>query len=106
MAVTRDDVVHIAALARLALDEKRVPALVEQLNGILSHMDVLRKVDTSGVTGTAGVGDAAAPLRPDVLAPIPECRQHPELAPAWRDGFYLVPRLATHDAAGGEEEGA
>lgn len=106
MAVTRDDVVHIAALARLALDETRVPALVKELNGILSHMDVLRKVDTEGVMGTAGVGDAAAPLRSDVVAPIPLRRPRAELAPAWRDGFFLVPRLATHDAAGGEEEDA
>jgi aspartyl-tRNA(Asn)/glutamyl-tRNA(Gln) amidotransferase subunit C len=108
MAVTRDDVVHVAALARLALPEERVPELVEQLNGILSHMDVLQKVDTTGVMGTAGVGDAAAPLRPDVVSPIPLLRPLSEIAPAWRDGFFLVPRLATHEDAAGadEEEGA
>ncbi|HEU4565359.1 MAG TPA: Asp-tRNA(Asn)/Glu-tRNA(Gln) amidotransferase subunit GatC [Gemmatimonadaceae bacterium] len=105
MAVTRDDVVHIAALARLAMPEGRVPELVEQLNGILSHMDVLQKVDTAGVIGTAGVGDAAAPLRPDVVSPLPLLRPLAEIAPEWRDGFFLVPRLATHeDAAGAEAE--
>ena len=64
MAVTRDDVAHVAELARIALDESRVDDLVRELNGILSHMDVLRKVDTEGVEPTAGVGDAAGPPGP------------------------------------------
>lgn len=105
MAVTRDDVLHVAALARLALPEERVPALVEQLNEILSHMDVLRKVDTKGVIGTAGVGDAAAPLRPDTGPKLPLARPLAEIAPEWRDGFFLVPRLATHEDAAGADDG-
>lgn len=109
MAVSREDVVHIAALARLALPEERVPELVAQLNGILSHMDVLRRVDTEGVIGTAGVGDAAAPLRPDTGPQIPLRHPRDSFAPVWRDGFFLVPRLATHEGAGAaadDEEGA
>ena len=103
MAVTRDDVVHIAALARLALPEERVPELVAQLNGILAHMDVLRKVDTTGVIGTAGIGDASTPLRPDTGPQIPLARPREAFAPQMRDGFFLVPRLATHETA--DEEG-
>ncbi|MDQ6828074.1 MAG: Asp-tRNA(Asn)/Glu-tRNA(Gln) amidotransferase subunit GatC [Gemmatimonadota bacterium] len=102
MAVTRDDVAHIALLARLAIDETRVPALTQQLNGILAHMDVLQKVDTSSAIPVAGVGDAGMPLRTDQGPPIPLARPRESFAPAVRDGFFLVPRLATHEDADDE----
>ena len=97
MPVTRDDVMHIAALARLAIDEARVPELVAQLNTILEHMEVLRQVNTKGVMATAGVGDAGLPLRPDKGPPLPLATAREAFAPAMRDGFFLVPRLATHE---------
>ena len=49
MAVTLDDVRHIAALARLGLSEDRAASLVAELNTILEHMDVLSKIDTTGI---------------------------------------------------------
>lgn len=104
MAVTRDDVAHIAELARLALDETRVDELVRELNGILSHMDVLAKVDTDGVEATAGIGDAGTPLRPDEGPQLPLERPREAFAPAMRDGFFVVPRLATHEDAVEEAE--
>ncbi len=97
MAVTRDDVAHVAELARIALDDARVEELVRELNGILTHMDELRKVNTEGVEPTAGVGDAGAPLRPDEGPPIPLDRRLEDFAPAMRDRFFLVPRLSTHE---------
>jgi aspartyl-tRNA(Asn)/glutamyl-tRNA(Gln) amidotransferase subunit C len=96
MAVTRDDVMHIAALARLALPEERVPELVAQLNGILGHMDVLRDVDTSGAA-SAMAADAPLPLRPDSGPPLPLAAPIESFAPKTRDGFIIVPRLATHE---------
>ena len=99
MAVTRQDVLHVASLARLALDDDTVDRLVGQLNGILEHMDVLQKVDTSGVTAVEGVGDAGMPLRTDAGPPYPLAHAREEFAPEMRDGFLLVPRLATHEDA-------
>ena len=99
MAVSREDLLHVASLARLALDEQSVPRLVRELNGILEHMEVLRKVDTSGVTGAAGVGDAGMPLREDGGSPYPLAHQREAFAPEMRDGFFIVPRLATHEDA-------
>ena len=98
MAVSREDVLHIAELARLHIDEARIPELVEQLNGILAHMEVLREVDTRGVEATAAVGVAALPLRADVGPPVPLAHPLETFAPQTRDGFFLVPRLATHEA--------
>jgi aspartyl-tRNA(Asn)/glutamyl-tRNA(Gln) amidotransferase subunit C len=99
MAVTREDVLHVASLARLALDEASVPRLVNELNGILEHMEVLQKVDTTGVTGAEGVGDAGMPLRTDAGPPYPLAHPREQFAPEMRDGFFLVPRLSTHQDA-------
>ena len=103
MAIGPDDVRHIAALARLSVPESRLPELVSQLNGILSHMDALQKVKTTGVMAAEGVGDAAMPLRADIGPPIPLVHPIASFAPQWRDGFFLVPRLATHETTGDDE---
>lgn len=102
MSVTPDDVRHVAALARLGLDEAHLPSLVRELNGILTHMDVLQRVDISAVPLTPP--EAAAPLRDDASAPMPLARAREAFAPAARDGFFLVPRLATHGDLGASED--
>jgi aspartyl-tRNA(Asn)/glutamyl-tRNA(Gln) amidotransferase subunit C len=99
MAVTIDDVRHIAELARLGLDPDRTRSLVAELNTILGHMEALSKVDTAGVEATTGVGAAGTPLRADVGAPPALTRTPEPFAPAMRDGFFVVPRLATHETA-------
>lgn len=102
MAVSLDDVRHIAALARLGLTDDRAQALVAELNTILGHMDVLSKVDTSSVEASVVYGPAAAPLRDDVGPSQALARPIDAFAPATRDGFFLVPRLSTHEDAGEE----
>lgn len=97
MAVTRQDVLHIADLARLGIDDARANELTAELSAILSHMEVLSQVDTTGVAGAAGVGAGGTPLRPDDrIAPLMEGTLE-SFAPSMRDGFFLVPRLATHE---------
>lgn len=103
MAITRDDVMHIASLARLAIEEQRVPELVAELNAILGHMDALQRVDTSGVTAAAAPGLERMPLALDAGPAIPMHHPLESFAPEMRDGFFLVPRLATHEDA---EDGA
>jgi aspartyl-tRNA(Asn)/glutamyl-tRNA(Gln) amidotransferase subunit C len=97
VAVNRDDVLHIAQLARLGIDQTRADELTKELTGILSHMDVLSQVDTSSVPPTAGVGSGGTPLRPDVSAPAAMNATLESFAPLMRDGFFIVPRLATHE---------
>jgi aspartyl-tRNA(Asn)/glutamyl-tRNA(Gln) amidotransferase subunit C len=100
VSVTIADVKHIAELARLGLDEGRVGVLVEQLNTILDHMRVLQKVDTTGREPVAGIGASGMWLRADEGPQYRLVRDRAEFAPAVRDGFFLVPRLATHEAQG------
>ena len=104
MAVTESDVRHIAALARVGIADERLPALVQELNGILGHMDALQAVNLvdapHDVTPIAGM-----PLREDIVNPVALNRAREAFAPAMRDGFFLVPRLDTHGASGAAESG-
>ena len=98
MAVTIDDVRHIATLARLGLTDARAASIVAELNTILGHMDELAKVDTAGVEEAIGVGAEGLPVRDDKGPPFPLARSLDAFAPSVRDGFLLVPRLATHES--------
>lgn len=98
MAVTINDVRHIATLARLGLSDARAAAIVDELNIILGHMDALSRVDTAGVQEAIGVGAQGLPVRPDTGPPFPLERAMNSFAPSLRDGFLLVPRLSTHES--------
>jgi aspartyl-tRNA(Asn)/glutamyl-tRNA(Gln) amidotransferase subunit C len=97
VSVTREDVLHIAELARLGVDAARADELTKELTAILSHMEVLSQVDTGTVPTAAGVGAGGTPLRPDVGVPPVMSGTLASIAPAMRDGFFIVPRLATHE---------
>jgi len=99
MPVSGKDVRKIADLARLSLADTDLPAITEQMNSILAHMDVLTRVDTTSVGATDNVPGKGMTLRDDRVAPIPMKTTAPLLAPDSRDGFILVPRLATHEDA-------
>jgi len=115
--VREGDVRHVASLARLGLEPEQIEQLVRELNGILGHMDVLARVDTSGIEpfvperldvmplrsddGGSGIKGSDSlkqqpfkesdPLIPPLLKPLTS------MAPEMRDGFFLVPRLETHE---------
>jgi len=102
MAVTKADVLHVAELARLAVPAERLDHLVSELNGILAHMDVLEKADTSAVESSLSVPVESTPLRSDSSGPLPMLTTREKFAPSMRDGFFIVPRLATHEDAGND----
>jgi aspartyl-tRNA(Asn)/glutamyl-tRNA(Gln) amidotransferase subunit C len=98
MVVSFDDVRHIAALARLRVADDRLPVLTKELSGILGHMDVLQNVAID--VSVANDDAAGMPLRADGGEQYPLAAPRESIAPAMRDGFYLVPRLATHEDEG------
>jgi aspartyl-tRNA(Asn)/glutamyl-tRNA(Gln) amidotransferase subunit C len=53
MAISRDEVVHVARLARLALSEDELERFAEQLNAILEAVGKVGELDLSGVEPTA-----------------------------------------------------
>ena len=98
MSVSPEEVERIATLARLRLTPEEAREMSHQLSSILGHMDALAKVDVSGAPALASVIDRPAPVREDAVGPDALARQVPEVAPDWRDGFFVVPRLAALDA--------
>lgn len=98
MAVSHDDVRHVAELARLTVSAERLDTLAGELNGILAHMDVLAKVDTSGLTAPPAA-PGCTHLRSDSSGPIPLSVPRESFAPSMQEGFFTVPRLATHEVA-------
>jgi aspartyl-tRNA(Asn)/glutamyl-tRNA(Gln) amidotransferase subunit C len=69
MKLTREEVLHIARLARLGLDEEEINRLSGQLSDLLEHFQVLQQVDTEGVPPTAQSVDLKSVMRDDVIAP-------------------------------------
>lgn len=106
MSVTPEDVRHVARLARLGLEEAELPQVVDQLNGILEHMDVLQQVQVPDNVGDwQQVAQGVDVHRRDDGLPSDSLeREREAFAPAMRDGFFLVPRLATHEALGASAE--
>lgn len=97
--ITIDTVRHVAALARVGITDERAATFAGELSAILSHMDELRRVNTDGVQEAIGVGARGLPARADHGPPIALVRTLDGFAPVTRDGFLIVPRLASHEAA-------
>lgn len=101
MGVTPEEVRRLGSLARLDLDDDEVAGLARQLSEILEHVD---RLDPGGDAGGAGASTSveATPLRGDLPGPDPLDPGPEGFAPEWRDGFFTVPRLASHDTGTGE----
>jgi len=102
MAVTPDDVRHVAELARLGIPDAELAVYVQQLNGILGHMEVLQKAQSAGAAEEADATRDGMRLRPDAPGAVKLEIPREQFAPEMKAGFFLVPRLATHEDAGEE----
>jgi aspartyl-tRNA(Asn)/glutamyl-tRNA(Gln) amidotransferase subunit C len=69
MKLSREEVLHIARLARVALTDEEITRMSEQLSDLLEHFEVLQKVDTSGVPPTAQSIDLQSVMRADEVIP-------------------------------------
>jgi aspartyl-tRNA(Asn)/glutamyl-tRNA(Gln) amidotransferase subunit C len=86
--ITRDDVVHVASLARLHLSDEEIDRMQAQLSKILAAVEALRDVDTSHIGPTASVLGLENVMRDDT--PAEPMRRDAALANApLRDDPYL-----------------
>lgn len=102
MAVSRDDVRHIAQLARVGVTKERLDAIVAELNGILAHMETLQRVASARALDESLDDREGMPLAADAPPSLVLGRDREAFAPHMRDGFFLVPRVATHEDAAEE----
>jgi aspartyl-tRNA(Asn)/glutamyl-tRNA(Gln) amidotransferase subunit C len=91
--ITRQDVEHVARLARLALTEDEVEALTRELGVILEHAAEVSALETADVPPTAHPLPLVNILRPDEARPgVPRDEVLAE-APETEDGRFRVPRI-------------
>lgn len=89
--IDRAEVLHVARLARLKLDDEEVERMAGELSSILDHIAAISSLDLEGVPPTSHVVEIEDPLRPDVPGPCLPRDVALERAPAVQDGGFLVP---------------
>lgn len=106
MSVSREDVLRIAQLAELHVEEEQLPTLVEEMSRILDYVAQLSQLPAGETVKPFLAGPDAVRFRPDDVKPAPLARSPAEMAPAFKDGYFLVPKLeqfAPGDGAPEEE---
>jgi aspartyl-tRNA(Asn)/glutamyl-tRNA(Gln) amidotransferase subunit C len=93
MALTREEVLHVADLARLSLDPETVDRVTRQLNNILAYVEKLQEVDTSGVPPMAHATPVYNVFREDEATPCLSREEGLANAPAQEEGTFVVPRV-------------
>lgn len=90
MSISRDDVQHIALLARMQLSAEELDRMTAQLAGILTHIAVLNEADVSGVAASATLAPQAGVMRADEIAPSYPIDELLANAPDREDRFVRV----------------
>ena len=93
MSVSRDEVQHIARLAELEVDDEALDPLVEQMSRILDYVAQLNAVPASETAKPFVPGPDAIKFRDDEVRPWLLAIPPAAFAPAFKDGFFVVPKL-------------
>jgi aspartyl-tRNA(Asn)/glutamyl-tRNA(Gln) amidotransferase subunit C len=93
LKLTRDDVIHVAKLARLEINNEEINQYTEQLNSILEYADKLNTLDTLDVAPTAHAVPIKNVFREDQVRPCLGREEALANAPEAEDGMFRVPRV-------------
>jgi aspartyl-tRNA(Asn)/glutamyl-tRNA(Gln) amidotransferase subunit C len=93
MRLSREEVEHVAELAKLGLSEGEIERFREQLSDILDHVETLNQLDTSAVQAMAHVTGLENVMRDDVVTPCLEREAVLANAPDQEDGYFKVPQV-------------
>lgn len=93
MSLTKQQVQHIATLARLRLEDAEFDDVVEKLSRIVDFVDQLQAVATDEVLPMAHPLNMSQRLRADEVTEPDERDLVQQNAPVTEDGYYLVPRV-------------
>ena len=93
MSLNLADVKRIAHLARIAVEEDEMPGYLQQLSNILSLVEEMQAVDTTGIEPMAHAQDVVLRLRNDVATETDRRAAFQAVAPQVEAGLYLVPKV-------------
>ena len=91
--LTSDDILSVANLARLKVDDNLAADYAKDISKILSMMDILSSVDTDGIAPLANIHESSQTLRVDIPTTDIDRSANQSVAPAVQDGLYLVPQV-------------
>lgn len=91
MAISKQDVEHVANLARLKLTEEEAEMYTKQLDDILEFAQKLNELDTADVAPTSHAFDVKNVMREDEVRPSVEREEALRNAPDHEDGQFRVP---------------
>ncbi len=91
--ISRDDVAHLARLARLSLTDGELSSFAGQLDAILAHVGQIQAVDVTGVEATDNPLKSVNVTRPDTVEPCLTQDEALSGAPNAVDGRFAVPRI-------------
>jgi aspartyl-tRNA(Asn)/glutamyl-tRNA(Gln) amidotransferase subunit C len=97
MPIARDEVAHLARLARIALAEEELDRLAAQLDVIISAVARVQEVAAEGIPPTSHALPLVNVFREDVVEPCLGAEQALAAAPAAQDGRFRVPRILGED---------
>jgi aspartyl-tRNA(Asn)/glutamyl-tRNA(Gln) amidotransferase subunit C len=89
--IDRDEVLHVARLARLALSEEEIEPMARELSAVLDNVAKIGELDLADVPPTTHVVEVTGALRSDEPRPCLPREVALEQAPAVSDGGFLVP---------------
>lgn len=93
MSLTREEVKHVARLARLELDDAQLDRVTKQLDAILEYVAQIEALSTDDVEPMAHPIALRNVLREDALKPSLPREEALRNAPKQRQGFFEVPRI-------------
>lgn len=93
MKITKNEVIHVAKLARLEIDEASLDKVTEQITRILEYVDTLNQVDTKNIPGTSHAITLTNAFREDVIKEQLTNNQALSNAPEKENGAFVVPKI-------------
>lgn len=93
MALDLDDVMRVAQLARIAVDEAEARSVLSQMNDVFGLIEQMQAVDTHGVAPMSHALDVTQRLRGDAVTEPDQRAAFQAVAPQVEGGLYLVPKV-------------
>ncbi len=93
MKITKEEVLHVAHLARLDMDDAAIDKFSDQIGTILEYVDTLNQVDTKGVKPTSHAISLTNAFREDEVAHTSDRNASLSNAPKKEDGAFIVPKV-------------
>lgn len=93
MSLTREEVLKVAALAKLEFKDEEIEKFQVQLNDILGYIDILDEVDTEGVEPLIQINEGVGKFREDQVRESLTVEEALKNAPQSESGTLIVPKV-------------